>query len=179
MAAPGEAVMANVTDQDEHIDPRDLRNALGRYPTGVAVITTRAPGGKFEGLTANSFAAVSLAPPLILWSLRCEAPSIKSFLAAGTFAVNVLAEEQSHLSDHFAKPSKDKFDGIVFSTGWAGCPVLRESLAVFECDTESTANGGDHTIFIGRVRRVSHRDGNPLIFCRGKYRADASLLAEP
>ncbi|MBY0380387.1 MAG: flavin reductase family protein [Xanthobacteraceae bacterium] len=171
--------MINVTDQHEPIDPRDLRNALGRYPTGVAVITTRAPNGKFEGLTANSLAAVSLAPPLILWSLRREAPSIKSFLAAGTFVVNVLSEEQSHLSDHFAKPSDNKFDRVTFSTGWAGCPVLHESLAVFECDTESTTDGGDHVIFLGRIRRIHHREGSPLIFSGGKYHSDAPLVAKP
>ena len=161
--------MTEVTDLHERIETRHLRNALGRYATGVAVITTRAPSGKLEGLTANSFAAVSLDPPLILWSLRRQATSIKNFLDAGAFAVNVLAGEQSHLSDHFAKPCADKFDGVTFSTGLAGCPVLQDPLAVFECRIESATSGGDHIIFIGRVQRVSYRDGSPLIFGGGDY----------
>lgn len=169
--------MTEVTDPHERIDTRHLRNALGRYATGVAVITTRAPSGKLEGLTANSFAAVSLEPPLILWSLRQQAPSIKSFIDAGAFVVNVLAGEQSHLSDHFTKSRADKFDGIHFSTGFAGCPVLQDPLAVFECRTESTANGGDHIIFIGRVQRVSYREGSPLIFSGGNYGTHARLSA--
>lgn len=169
--------MTKITDLNERIDPRQLRNALGRYATGVAVITTRAPSGKLEGLTANSLAAVSLDPPLILWSLRRQAPSIKSFLDAGAFVVNVLAGEQSHLSNHFARPHADKFDGIAFSTGFAGCPVLQDPLAVFECGTESTTGGGDHIIFIGRVRRVSYREGSPLIFSGGSYGTHTGLSA--
>lgn len=163
------------TDQLERIDSRRLRNALGRYATGVAIMTTRAPSGKLEGLTANSFAAVSLDPPLILWSLRRQAPSMKGFLDAGAFAVNVLAGEQSHLSDHFARTLPDKFDGITFSTGLAGCPILQNPLAVFECVTENTNKGGDHVIFIGRVQRVSYREGSPLIFSGGSYGTHARL----
>ena len=167
--------MREVTDLQESVNPRHLRNALGRFATGVVVITTRAPSGKLEGLTANSFAAVSLDPPLILWSLRREAPSIKSFLDAGAFAVNVLAGEQSHLSDHFSKRHADKFDGITYSIGLAGCPVLQDPLAVFECHTQSTTSGGDHIIFMGRVQRVTYREGSPLIFSGGNYGTHARL----
>jgi flavin reductase (DIM6/NTAB) family NADH-FMN oxidoreductase RutF len=153
----------------QHIDPRQLRNALGQYATGVAVMTTRTPSGKLEGLTANSFAAVSLDPPLILWSLRRQSPSLQGFLDAKSFAVNILAGEQSHLSQHFARPCADKFENVPFSPGFGGCPVLEDPLAVFECSTETTTEGGDHVIFIGRVRRVSFREGQPLIFSGGKY----------
>ena len=154
---------------DERIDPRHLRTALGQYATGVTVVTTCTPEGKLEGLTVNSFAAVSLEPALILWSLRNHAPSLPGFLASEGFAVNVLALEQSGLSDHFAAPRDDKFRDITYVSGLSGCPVLTDPLAVFECSKETITTGGDHTIFIGRVRRVSFREGHPLIFSGGRY----------
>lgn len=161
----------------EQLDSRYLRNALGRYPTGVTVITTRAPNGKLEGLTANSFAAVSLDPPLILWSLRQRAPSLNSFLEAKAFAVNILGGEQANLSNHFSRPHEDKFRDIDYTDGFGGCPVLPNPLAVFECSTETTTVGGDHIIFIGRVRHVAFRDGDPLIFSGGRYCTRVELAA--
>src|SRR5215203_3025440 len=92
------------------VDQRALRTALGRFATGVTVVTTRTPDGKIEGLTANSFSAVSLDPPLVLWSLRRHAPSLPSFLASGYFAVNVLTRAQEELAHRFATPHRDKFD---------------------------------------------------------------------
>lgn len=162
-------------DQDV-IDQRHLRHALGRFATGVTVITTRTPDGKLEGLTANSFSAVSLDPPLVLWSLRRNAPSLQSFLDSGYFAVNVLASNQSDLSRHFATPAKDKFVACSYRPGLGGCPLLPDTLAGFECSTEHTVIGGDHLIFIGRVRRAAYREGEPLIFSAGQY-CTPSLLA--
>ena len=159
----------------EATDPRLLRQALGRFATGVTVITTRTPDGKYEGLTANSFSAVSLDPPLVLWSLRLASPSLASFKAAGHFVVNVLSTAQSLTSRHFATPRHDKFDDIEFSAGIAGCPMLDESLAIFECRTETTVEGGDHMIFLGRVIQAHYRDGEPLIFAAGKYGTHAPL----
>jgi flavin reductase (DIM6/NTAB) family NADH-FMN oxidoreductase RutF len=150
------------------IEERDLRNALGRFATGVTVITTCTGEGKREGLTANSFAAVSLDPPLISWSLKREAPSFASFLAAKHFAVNILSAEQRHLCRHFATPSLDKFASLPFEEGLHGAPLLPGCLAVFECRTENTFEGGDHMIFIGRVDRAIHRDGEPLIVSAGR-----------
>ncbi|NNM70959.1 flavin reductase family protein [Enterovirga aerilata] len=159
----------------EATDPRLLRQALGRFATGVTVITTKTPDGKYEGLTANSFSAVSLDPPLVLWSLRLAAPSLPGFKAAGHFVVNVLSTAQSLTSRHFATPRHDKFEGVRFSAGIAGCPMLDESLAIFECRTESTIEGGDHMIFIGRVVQAHYREGEPLIFAAGKYGTHAPL----
>jgi flavin reductase (DIM6/NTAB) family NADH-FMN oxidoreductase RutF len=85
--------------------------------------------------------------------------------------VNVLSEEQSHLSQHFASPKIDKFEGVEFEPGLAGCPILRDPRSRFECTTENVIDGGDHVIFIGQVRRFSFRDGEPLIFVRGRYRS--------
>lgn len=153
----------------EPIDARHLRAALGRFATGVTVITTRTASGKLEGLTANSFAAVSLDPPLISWSLRRSALSFAGFLGANHFAVNVLCAEQHALCRHFTTPRLDKFEDIAFTEGVHGAPILVGSLATFECRTETTFEGGDHLIFIGRVIRAAYRDGEPLIFSAGRF----------
>lgn len=161
--------MVSLPLDGDSTDPRLLRQALGRFATGVTVITTRTPDGKYEGLTANSFSAVSLDPPLVLWSLRLASPSLPGFKEAGHFVVNVLSAEQSQTSRHFATPRHDKFENVVFSPGIAGCPLLDGSLAIFECRTESMIEGGDHMIFIGRVVCAHHRDAAPLIFAAGQY----------
>ena len=167
--------MLSLPLDEDAADPGLLRQALGRFATGVTVITTRTPDGKYEGLTANSFSAVSLDPPLVLWSLRLASPSLESFKEAGHFVVNVLSTAQSFASRHFATPRHDKFDEIAFSAGIEGCPMLDESLAIFECRTESMIEGGDHVIFIGRVIRAHYRDGEPLIFAAGRYGTHSPL----
>jgi flavin reductase (DIM6/NTAB) family NADH-FMN oxidoreductase RutF len=148
-------------------DPRHLRAALGRFATGVTVVTTRSSSGKLEGLTANSFSSVSLDPPLVLWSLQKRAPSLETFQESGVFAVNVLAVHQRALCRHFATRSANKFLDVPHDLGLGGCPVLADSLAVFECSTHGIVEGGDHWIFLGRVERAVYRDGEPLIFSAG------------
>lgn len=150
-------------------DPRHLRSALGRFVTGVAVITTRTPEGKLEGLTANSFSAVSLDPPLVLWSLRDTSPSLPGFEDASYFAVNVLGAWQQALSQHFAARNTDKFKSVVHAPGLGGCPLIFGALATFECIKETNVTGGDHVVFFGRIQRASYREGQPLIFSAGKY----------
>lgn len=157
------------------MDERHLRSALGRFATGVTVITTRTASGKLEGLTANSFAAVSLDPPLVSWSLKRTAPSLGNFLAAGHFTVNILSLDQHGLCRHFATPREHKFEDVAFDHGLHGAPVLAGSLATFECRTEATVEGGDHLIFIGRVTRVAWRDGEPLIFSAGRLCQSSAL----
>ena len=156
-------------------DQRQLRDALGRFATGVTVITTRTSEGQLEGLTANSFSAVSLEPPLVLWSLWRSAQSLPSFLDAGHFAVNVLAADQDDLSRHFALRADNKFAAVAHDEGLGGCPLLHNALASFECSTENTVVGGDHIIFIGRVHRASYRAGAPLIFSAGQYCTHTTL----
>jgi flavin reductase (DIM6/NTAB) family NADH-FMN oxidoreductase RutF len=157
------------------VDERHLRDALGRFATGVTVVTTLTEDGKLEGLTANSFSSVSLDPPLVLWSLRASAPSLASFEKAGHFAVNVLAASQRALCRHFATPSRNKFESVAHVPGLGGCPLLAGVLAVFECTTETHVAGGDHVIFFGRIRRATFVDGAPLIFSSGKYGTHAPL----
>jgi len=151
-------------------DTRALRHALGRFATGVTVITTRCPSGRLVGLTANSFSSVSLDPPLVLWSLRKNASSLPSFTGSQHFAVHVLSAEQEVLSNHFAKQGAlDKFAELEFETGHGGCPLLPGALATFECQIETEVEGGDHVIFLGRVLKAAYRDGVPLIFAGGTY----------
>lgn len=150
-------------------DSRELRNALGRFPTGVTVITTRSPAGRAEGLTANSFSALSLDPPLVLWSIGRKSGSLQSFVDSGHFAINVLRASQADMSHRFAKPAADKFEGIDVEAGYGGSPLLPGVLAAFECRTESVIEGGDHLLFVGRVHRIRYGDGEPLIFNAGKY----------
>jgi flavin reductase (DIM6/NTAB) family NADH-FMN oxidoreductase RutF len=164
--------------RDGIIEPEKLRHALGRFATGVTVVTTCCTDGKLEGLTVNSFSSVSLDPPLVLWSLHRQAPSLASFLDSGRFAINVLGIHQRTLSKHFSQPSRHKFDGVAHHRGLGGCPLLPDCIANFECRTETTIDGGDHVILIGRIERVSHREDDPLIFSAGKYCAPA-LLGEP
>jgi flavin reductase (DIM6/NTAB) family NADH-FMN oxidoreductase RutF len=157
-------------------DVRGLRDAFARFTTGVTVVTT-ADGSKLEGVTVNSFASLSLEPPLVSWGLGNTALSLRSFVRAGQFAVNVLAVHQAHTAQHFATPQVDKFADIDFEAGAFGCPVLPGSLAVFECRTEQTVDAGDHKLFIGRVRRAAYREGDPLVFSAGRFCTPLCALA--
>lgn len=148
---------------------RAFRTALGRFATGITVITTRRPEGGLEGLTANAFTALSLSPPLVLWCARCSAPSRTSFERSPSFAVNVLASNQRHLSMQFASPASDKFAGVAYGEGIGGAPLIEGTLACFECRRHCRYEGGDHVIFVGRVERFSYRDGEPLLFNAGRY----------
>ena len=168
--------MKQVVLDGQH-DPRELRNELGRFPTGVTVITTCPPGGKREGLTANSFSALSLDPPLVLWSIGRKSASIASFVESGHFAINVLRAGQSDISHRFATPSADKFEGLVVGVGVGNSPLLPGVLASFECKVESTIEGGDHLLFVGRVHKISYGDGEPLIFNAGRYATAQPLHA--
>lgn len=166
---------AMATVERHSIDPQLLRTALGRFATGVTVVTTRGPCGKREGLTCNSFTSVSLDPPLILWSLRRDSASLATFSEAGCFSVNVLGVEQASLCRHFATRQPDKFADISHELGSVGCPVLDAALAVFDCETERVIDGGDHVIFLGRVRRAEIREGAPLVFFNGHLGDFAAL----
>jgi flavin reductase (DIM6/NTAB) family NADH-FMN oxidoreductase RutF len=156
--------------------PQALRAALGRFATGVAIITCVDPAGQRIGLTANSFSALSLDPPLVLWSLRRSSPSLPVFSTAAHFAVNVLAESQVDLSRRFASQVADKFAHGHWAPGIGGAPVLGGCVAVFECATERELDGGDHALFIGRVVRISDVGVAPLLFQGGHYRMVGEVL---
>jgi flavin reductase (DIM6/NTAB) family NADH-FMN oxidoreductase RutF len=152
------------------IDTRALRNILGCYATGVAVITTRAADGQHVAVTVNSFSSVSLDPPLVLFSLARKANVLGTFREAERFAVNILAHEQQALSNMFARPSTAQFAEGTFSVGQGGCALFGNSLAHLECTKASEVDGGDHVVFLGQVTNF-HRCAatQPLVFYAGSY----------
>ena len=156
-------------DDAPALDPRAFRNALGMFATGVTVVTTRDGGGRRYGMTVNSFSAVSLDPPLVLWSLSRTNPNAAVFTTADHFAVNVLAVGQIELSKRFARPSVDKFAGVTVNDGLGGVPLLEATAASFECRRHAILDGGDHHLLLGRVLRFEHRGVPTLVFCQGRY----------
>ena len=152
-------------------DSREYRDALGRFATGVCVITADPEGYQPFGMTVNSFASVSLEPPLLLWSLQKNSEMLDAFDKTRYFAVNVLAKEQQALSDQYAKKGDHVLDAGHFRIGASSCPVLRDVLVSFECVVEARHDGGDHIIIVGRVMEMQERpNGEPLLFYRGGYR---------
>lgn len=152
------------------IEPRALRTAFGRFATGVTVVTARGPGGKPEGMTANSFASVSLDPPLLLWCIREQAASRPAFDAAAHFAVHVLRAAQRPLAERFARPAPDKFADLDWEPGLGGAPLLPGALARFQCAVAARHPGGDHTILIGRVLAAEEAGpGEPLLYVHGGF----------
>jgi len=149
-------------------DPRDLRKALGCYPTGVAIVSTLSPEGLPVGLTINSFASVSMAPPLLLWSLARRSPSLAAFEQSSHFAVSVLAEDHEVLCRQFSNPSVvDKFAGVARDDGRLGIPLIAGAVAQFECRRESSFIAGDHVVFFGYIERYRWRNASPLLFHGG------------
>jgi len=156
-------------ENPDDFDERDFRTALGRFGSGITVVTTCTPTGEREGLTVNAFSALSLHPPMILWCIRNTAPSRRAFEQSEYFGINVLSASQRHLSVQFATPREDKFIGVECDKGLAGIPLIAGALARFECRQHSRHQGGDHVIFFGRVERFSYQDGEPLLFSSGRY----------
>jgi flavin reductase (DIM6/NTAB) family NADH-FMN oxidoreductase RutF len=153
------------------IDSREFRDALGCFATGVCVMTANPEGWKPFGLTANSFASVSLDPPLILWSLQNDSDMFEAWQNSSRFAVNILRSDQQAMSHLYAVKGDHALSEEDFEIGVSGVPVLPETLATFECEIEAVHPGGDHVIIIGRVVAMDNRDnGEPLLFCRGSYR---------
>jgi 3-hydroxy-9,10-secoandrosta-1,3,5(10)-triene-9,17-dione monooxygenase reductase component len=158
------------------ITPQALRSALGRFATGVTIITCVGADGQRVGLTANSFNSLSLDPPLVLWSLRVGSPVFEAFESATHFAVNVLAASQVELSRRFAAPVDDRFAEGHWSAGLGIAPVLAGCTAVFECRTHARLDGGDHRLYIGEVLRLVEQDVAPLLFHGGHYRMLGEVL---
>ncbi|MBP6503654.1 MAG: flavin reductase family protein [Rhodoferax sp.] len=157
-------------------DSRALRNALGRFATGVTIVTAIDMDGHPIGLTVNSFSAVSLDPALVLWCLDNSSHNLAAFRKASHFAVNILAADQQEISNRFATWPADRFAGLVWQPGAGGAPLFPGCCATFEVANETDHAAGDHTIFIGRVERFTETpDLAPLLFHAGRY---ASLAEE-
>lgn len=170
-ATKGETVTEDIPTETAFVPgpetARSFRDALGRFTTGVTVITTTGPKGPV-GLTANSFAALSLDPPLVLWSPARASRRFDAFAKATAFTIHVLAEDQRELCRHFTQPD-DHFQGLHMELSPEGAPVIPGTLARFECLTHATHEGGDHVIVVGRVLRAAFREGAPLVFSAGRY----------
>jgi 3-hydroxy-9,10-secoandrosta-1,3,5(10)-triene-9,17-dione monooxygenase reductase component len=161
---------------EEPFDVRGFRRALSSFATGVTVVASRdTEGDVLVGVTVNSFASVSLDPPLVLWSVLKRNPNLPRFVRAKHFSINVLANDQRELCRHFAEPRSHRFETVEHALGLGGAPVLPESCAVFECENHAQVDGGDHVIFIGRVRRFSSNAKDPLVLHGGAQKA----LGEP
>ncbi|UZD92475.1 flavin reductase family protein [Cognatishimia activa] len=145
---------------------RALRDAFGCFATGVTVITTSTDTGPI-GITANSFSSVSLDPPLISWCPAKESDRLSAFEANSDFAIHILREDQGEMATAFAE------NGDCFGDGWRrsqnGVPIYDDCLCVLECQREAQFDAGDHLIMLGRVHRVHMHQGQPLVFCHGKF----------
>lgn len=164
-----EPALQSIEEAMKEFDPHNFRDALGCFATGVTVITAANGQEEWVGLTVNSFASVSLNPPMVLWSLSMFAPSLGVFQGATHFVVNVLAASQDELAMNFAGPSDDKFKGVKIRQGLGGAPVLEGAAATFECRNAFRYYGGDHLIFVGAVETYHHLRTEPLLFCHGTY----------
>ena len=157
----------------EHVfipDPanqRIFRNALGAFTTGVAVVSVMTPEGP-TGMTVNSFASVSLDPPLVLWSAARNSARHGLFTGADHYVIHVLGADQHQLSARFARGGCG-FDGLNWEENEDGVPIISGTLARFECRRYTLHDAGDHTIVVGRVLRAAHREGEPLCFSRGIF----------
>lgn len=163
------AIMSETSFTPDAAHQREFRDALGQFATGVTVITTRTKSGPL-GITANSFAALSLDPALVMWAPGKFSRRFDAFAEAEHFAIHVMAGDQLPLAQHFAANGGD-FDlpGVQEDAG--GVPLLPECLARFECLRHAVYPGGDHAIVVGRVTRVSTRAGAGLSFFAGRYGA--------
>jgi flavin reductase (DIM6/NTAB) family NADH-FMN oxidoreductase RutF len=173
MAVQGALTMSSarspVWGQTE-FESKALRQALGRYPTGVAIVTTRCPDGRAIGLTINSFASLSLSPALVLWSLVDRSPNLAAFQQASHFAISVLGQDQQALASRFANPAVvDKFDQVAVREAPEGMPVIEGAVATLVCSTVKHHSEGDHELFIGRVVRLDTLEGAPLVFHHGRF----------
>ncbi len=149
------------------VDPREFRNTLGRFTTGITVVTT-VHGGEVYGMTVNSFSSVSMDPPLV--SVAADHGTVwhEKVSLSGRYGVSVLSAEQGSLSNHFAGQEQE---GVDVSFVWQdGIPLLDGAIAQLVCRVVDPHPAGDHTLHIGQVEYLSYRDGDPLLFYTGAYK---------
>jgi flavin reductase (DIM6/NTAB) family NADH-FMN oxidoreductase RutF len=151
------------------VAPDDFRRVLGHFATGVTVLTTTDAEKRPTGLTVSAFCSVSLDPPQILVCVDHKSQSYPALRDGACFAVNILGFEHESVSRRFATTRLDKFDGVPWSRGTLGVPLIDGALAHLECRTVSRHVEGDHTILVGRVEEARNGSGEPLLYFRGKY----------
>ena len=151
------------------VSREQFRKILGHFATGVTVVTARLASGKRVGFTVNSFTAVSLSPPLVLFCVDHSSDSFRAMSAAKHFAVNFLGEDQEEISRRFASKSVDRFENVATRDGAHGSPLLEGCLGYVECRKVAAHPHGEHTIMIGEVLEGGAREGHPLLFFRSAY----------
>lgn len=151
------------------VEAAEFKKAMSRFASGVTVVTVEHDGIR-SGLTVSAFCSLSLEPPLVLICIDRQVKSYDAIVAAGHFAVNVLAEDQQEVSNRFASRVEDKFDGVATSRGTLGDPMIDGALAVVECRIVDRLPGGDHTILVGEVESGRVGDAAPLLYFNGAYR---------
>ena len=153
------------------IDAATFRHALGRFPSGVTVVTVRGGDGRDYGMTVSAFASLSLRPPLVLVCIGIDATIAAAVAAADHFAVSVLAEDQEELARRFAEPDADRFAGTTIVRGTSGLALIDGAVTHLECAIVARHVAGDHTIVVGEVHAASAvEDGHPLVYQRGAFR---------
>ena len=151
------------------LDPDTFRSVLGRFATGVTVVTTRDARGEDHGMTVSAFGSVSLVPPLVLVCIDHAASMYPAMQVASHFAVNILSASQEALSRRFASQDPDRFDGVGYVRGQTGAPLLDDVAASLECRLVDRHDAGDHTIYIGEAEAALARPERPLLYYRGGY----------
>lgn len=153
------------------VDPAEFRQLMGRFATGVCVLTARTAEGRLQGMTANSLSSVSLVPPLVLVSIDHRAAMHPTLTTCTAFAINILSAGQEAVSRRFANDHEDRFDGVGYQESQRGLVLLDGALAHLEVEREACHEAGDHTLVIGRVVAGTAHDGRPLCYFRGGYAA--------
>jgi flavin reductase (DIM6/NTAB) family NADH-FMN oxidoreductase RutF len=147
----------------------EFRSALGRFPSGVTVVTTTAPDGSDQGMTVSAFSSVSLDPPLVLICIEKTASVYEALIRAPGFVVNILSANQEQIARRFSIIDIDRFEGVGYSRSQNGFAVLDDVLAVIECNAYAVHDAGDHTIIVGVVEATRAETGTPLLYYRGGY----------
>ena len=154
---------------------RRFRDVLSEFATGVTIIAARESDARFVGFTANSFASVSLDPPLVLWSLSRASKSHLAFEHCERYAISVLAADQARLARRFSRPHADRFAQVPYRLGWADAPLVEGAVAWLQCRHFAWQPVGDHTLFVGEVVQCARNGGAPLLFHQGRFRSVGAL----
>lgn len=154
-----------------NVNSKNFRHVLGKFATGVTVVTTLDSNQQAVGLTANSFSSLSLDPPLILWSIARSSSHYRTFKRCDAFAIHILSADQEHLSRRFSSKANDRFHDLSINAGFRGVPLIENTLARLECEQVAAYEGGDHVILVGEVKNLETNPDQPLVFFDGQYNA--------
>jgi flavin reductase (DIM6/NTAB) family NADH-FMN oxidoreductase RutF len=163
--------MADTAENPMHatLDTRDLRNALGTFATGVCLVSVNDAQAGALAMTVNSFASVSLEPPLVLWSIQNSSECFREYTQCEHYGISVLSAAQRPLSERYARRAEHAIDSADFAYDVRGVPLLRDALATFSRRRHVIHDGGDHQIIVGEVLEFTRHGGDALVFHAGAY----------